>query len=64
MERDVKRCQIHNRFNYLYAILEYMTCIVFDLWQMANKSIEINNFNYKLNTFFYNKHLIYIDIGA
>jgi len=30
-----------------------MTCIVVDLWQMANdKSIEINNFNYQLNTFF------------
>jgi len=34
MERDIKRCQIHNRFNYLYAILEYMTCIVVDLCQM------------------------------
>ena len=36
MERDIKRCQIHNRYNYIQAILEYMTCIVVELWQMAN----------------------------
>ena len=52
MERDIKRCQIHNRFNYIHAILEYMTCIVVDLWQMANEKYRNQQFQLSVEYIF------------
>ena len=52
MERDIKRCQIHNRFNYIHAVLEYMTCIVVDLWQMANERYRNQQFQLSVEYIF------------